>query len=114
LPHELDHIIPEKHRGETRENNLCLACFDCNRHKGSDIASLDPETKQIVRLFNPRADKWPEHFKLNGPTIQPLTPQGRVTCFVLHLNDPERIADRTELMLAGLYPPEMSRFPNQD
>jgi 5-methylcytosine-specific restriction endonuclease McrA len=72
LPHELDHIIPEKHRGETRENNLCLACFDCNRHKGSDFASLDPETKQIVRLFNPRADKWPEHFKLNGPTIQPF------------------------------------------
>ncbi|MBX3436655.1 MAG: HNH endonuclease [Planctomycetaceae bacterium] len=40
--HEPDHIIAEKHGGETTAENLALACFDCNWFKGSDIASLDP------------------------------------------------------------------------
>ena len=35
--HEIDHIIPEKHRGETVEDNLCYACLDCNRNKGTDF-----------------------------------------------------------------------------
>src|SRR5215831_13370043 len=106
LPYEIDHVIAEKHRGETRQENLCLACFDCNRHKGSDFASFDPETGDIVRLYNPRSDKWSDHFQLDGPTIQPLTPQGRVTCFLLQLNDPERIIDRMDLLSAGAYPPQ--------
>lgn len=39
--HEVDHIIPEKHRGDTVLDNLCLACFECNRFKGSDFGSFD-------------------------------------------------------------------------
>ena len=31
--HEIDHIIAEKHGGDTSEDNLCLSCFGCNRHK---------------------------------------------------------------------------------
>ena len=60
--YEIDHIIPEKHRGETIADNLCLSCLDCNRHKGSDFASFDPETDDVIRLFNPRQDVWSEHF----------------------------------------------------
>ena len=44
FPHEPDHIIAEKHGGETASENLALACFDCYRFKGTDIASLDPKT----------------------------------------------------------------------
>lgn len=44
LPHEPDHVVAVKHGGVTESPNLALACFDCNRHKGSDLASLDPET----------------------------------------------------------------------
>jgi 5-methylcytosine-specific restriction endonuclease McrA len=58
LPHEPDHVIARKHRGETREENLAWTCFACNRHKGSDLASIDVQTGQIVRLFNPRLDQW--------------------------------------------------------
>ena len=54
FPHEADHIIAEKHGGATTMDNLALACFDCNRFKGSDIASLDPGTSDLVALFNPR------------------------------------------------------------
>jgi len=49
-PHEVDHIYAEKHGGATTEANLCLSCFDCNRHKGSDLTSLDPDTGEIARL----------------------------------------------------------------
>ena len=55
--HEVDHIIAEKHRGETIEENLCLSCYECNRHKGSDFASFDPVTGEIAMLFNPRGDQ---------------------------------------------------------
>jgi hypothetical protein len=27
--HEIDHIIPEQHRGKTISENLCLACLEC-------------------------------------------------------------------------------------
>src|SRR3974390_1379235 len=43
--HELDHSIATQHRGRTELENLALACFQCNRLKGPNIASVDPETK---------------------------------------------------------------------
>lgn len=54
LPHEPDHIIAMKHDGATSEANLAWTCFLCNRAKGSDIASVDPLSCEIVRLFSPR------------------------------------------------------------
>lgn len=102
--HEVDHIYAEKHGGPTEEPNLCLSCFDCNRHKGSDLCSLDPFTGNIVALFHPRAHQWSEHFRLNGAYIEPLTPQGRVTARLLRLNDDERVEERARLMQIGHYP----------
>ncbi|MEG4483910.1 HNH endonuclease signature motif containing protein [Microcoleus sp. D2_18a_B4] len=60
--HQIDHIIAEKHSGETVENNLALSCSICNKNKGSDIASIAPETDEVVRLYNPRKDSWEDHF----------------------------------------------------
>ena len=67
--HEADHIIAKKHGGETSLENLALACFDCNRFKGSDIASLDPRSGELVPLFNPRTDEWQIHFSVDGGTV---------------------------------------------
>jgi 5-methylcytosine-specific restriction endonuclease McrA len=69
------HIIAEKHSGETVESNLALSCSICNKNKGSDIASIDPETDEVVRLYNPRKDSWENHFQLQteSGTIEPLT-----------------------------------------
>jgi hypothetical protein len=103
--HEVDHIIAEKHRGQTISTNLCLACLECNRHKGSDFASFDPQTGQIAVLFNPRQQFWTDHFQLHGVRIDPLTPTGRVTVFVLRLNDPLRLRERQLLAQLGVYPP---------
>lgn len=102
--HEIDHIYAEKHEGETHESNLCLSCMICNRHKGSDIASFDRETGEITSLFHPRLHKWEEHFQLNGAIIIPLTPEGRVTVRLLHLNDDERVIERQQLIELGRYP----------
>ena len=48
--HEVDHIIPVKHRGETTADNLCLACLECNRHKGSDFWFLRPRNRSDYRI----------------------------------------------------------------
>jgi len=104
FPHEPDHLIARKHDGETVSANLALACFDCNRFKGPNIASLDPVTGELVPLFNPRTQKWTEHFQLSGGRIVPLTPVGRVTESMLRLNVPVRVEARERWNALGLYP----------
>jgi hypothetical protein len=104
LPHEPDHIVAEQHGGETVFDNLALACIHCNRNKGPNIASIDPETKQLVPLFNPRQNIWNEQFTLDGAYIRPLTPIGRATIQLLKLNDPERIRVRELLIMIEHYP----------
>lgn len=102
--HEPDHIIAEKHGGPTTLENLAWACFDCNRFKGSDIASIDPVTGQLVPLFNPRTQRWSDHFMVHGGTIVALTPVGRATVQLLRFNLPERIEVRETLVRTGRYP----------
>lgn len=99
FPHEVDHIVAEKHGGDTSLENLAFACFECNRHKGSDIASFDPESGALTLLFNPRQDLWPDHFRYERSAIVPLTAVGRTTIFLLRLNDPPRIAERIALQI---------------
>jgi 5-methylcytosine-specific restriction endonuclease McrA len=100
--HEVDHVIAEKHGGATDAENLALACALCNGFKGSDLASIDTETGSIVPLFNPRHDRWAEHFRLQGGRIEPLTAQGRATERLLRLNHPDRVEERQLLVAAGI------------
>jgi hypothetical protein len=65
---------------------------------------FDPETGKLVAFFNPRKDMWAAHFRLEGSIIQPLTPEGRVTVKMFHLNEPDRIEERQRLRLLNLYP----------
>ena len=99
-PHEIDHIIAEKHGGATTEDNLALSCTLCNKHKGSDIASVDAGSQQIVRLYHPRRDAWGDHFDLQDGVLVGLTPIGRVTITLLKVNRAERIEER-QLLLVG-------------
>jgi hypothetical protein len=104
---EIDHIISEKHGGETISDNLCLACPDCNAYKGTDIASVDWQGgKNLSWLFNPRQQQWGGHFRYDPTSgyIHPLTPEGRVTVFILNLNHVERIEERKRLSDDDLYP----------
>jgi hypothetical protein len=103
LAFEVEHIVAEKHGGPTTPDNLALACPYCNRFKGTDLGSLDPETGQLMPFFNPRTQRWTEHFELDGAQIMPLTPQGRVTVAILQLNHPDRIQERQRLIETGRY-----------
>ena len=105
VSHEVDHVIAEKHGGRTESPNLALACTICNKHKGSDLASIDPVDGAIVRLFQPRGDRWPDHFQLRDGEIMPLTAIGRVTVRLLQLNRAERRLERKGLLAAGVLPP---------
>jgi hypothetical protein len=104
LVHEIDHVIAEKHGGATEMNNLAYACAQCNRFKGSDIATIDPQTGQIAPLFNPRTQSWREHFDLDGAVIMARSPSGRATERLLQLNQVDRILLRRELIKTGRYP----------
>ena len=102
--HEIDHIKPEQHRGKTELSNLCLACLECNRNKGANFGSFDPQTEEVSLLFNPRKQLWSKHFRLDGIYIIPISPEGRVTVFILKLNDELRLRARQALLDVGRYP----------
>lgn len=103
--HQIDHVIAENHGGPSTSDNLCIACFPCNNHKGTNIAGIDPETGEIVRLFHPRTDRWEEHFEWDGPALRGKTPIGRATIQVLAINHPDAVAVREALILEGVFPP---------
>lgn len=103
VSHEIDHIIAQKHGGLTEFDNLALSCTLCNKYKGSDIASIDPETGHLTFLYHPRRDSWIEHFQQQNARFIPLTPVGRVTSRLLQLNHPDRLAERELLIAAGLF-----------
>jgi len=103
FPHEVDHVVSRKHGGQTTANNLAYACMICNRYKGSNIASLTG-SGDLIRLFNPRQDRWIDHFRLNGPVVEPLDEIGEVTARVLRLNSAERVVRRGILQQLRRYP----------
>ena len=102
--HQPDHVIAAQHGGQTDLDNLALACIQCNRSKGPNIASVDPETKLLVRLFNPRTDQWSAHYRTEGGQIIPVTAVARATAALLNFSDPDRLEARQRLWQAGYYP----------
>jgi hypothetical protein len=107
-PHEVDHVIAEKHGGLTKADNLALSCTLCNKHKGSDLTSIDPETGDIVPLYHPRKDQWHEHFQIKDAKLIALSAKARVTIRLLQLNQQDRIEEREYLLEAGML--DLSKF----
>lgn len=87
----IEHIRPIKHGGTDALENLCLACIDCNLHKGTNLTGIDPDTDEITPLFHPRKDNWDEHFIWNGTRVTGRTAVGRATIRVLDLNGDDRL-----------------------
>jgi hypothetical protein len=102
---QIEHIVPVKHRGTDDLDNLCLSCYQCNAFKGPNMAAADPITGTATFLFNPRKQKWDDHFQLNpDATLTGMTPEGRVTIEVMRINDEKRVAYRQLAMMMGEYP----------
>ncbi len=105
----VDHIIPETAGGPTAADNLCLACFSCNVHKGAQQTGTDPLTGETVSLFHPLRQRWRDHFAWDesNTRIVGLTPCGRATVIALQLNNPTVVRARRRWVSAGWHPPEM-------
>ncbi len=102
LPFQIDHIISQKLHGPTSAENLALSCERCNSYKGP-LAAGYLEGRHVP-LFNPRIDRWLDHFEWNGPHLVGKTDIGRATIEVLAINLPYRITLRASLMEEGVYP----------
>jgi len=107
MPLDIEHIMPEALGGPSVRENLWLACPRCNDFKGDRIDAADPQTGQRMPLFNPRLQRWTEHFvwTLDGTRINGQTPEGRATVEALHLNNDFIVVARQFWMEAGRWPP---------
>lgn len=107
-PMTVDHIIPQSQGGPTEFENLCFACWRCNEFKGAAILARDPLTGEEVPLFNPRAQKWHEHFAWDaeGTHLVGLTPVGRATIVAVNMNNAVIVDARRRWVSIGWHPPE--------
>jgi 5-methylcytosine-specific restriction endonuclease McrA len=104
---ELDHVIPQSAGGTTDLDNLCLACVGCNGFKLAFQEAEDPETEQLAPLFNPRRQRWADHFAWSDDNTQiiGLTPTGRATVMRLRLNRERLVQARRLWVQIGWHPP---------
>jgi hypothetical protein len=102
----VEHIIATQHDAPDSDDpeNLALACNRCNLHKGTNLASIDPVTHQVVPIFHPRVDKWGDHFSASGSSIVGLSATGRATIKLLQMNARHRLELRAALIAAGEFP----------
>lgn len=107
-PFHIEHVIARQHGGATEAGNLALACWMSNLKKGPNLAGIDPQTGQVARLFNPRSDRWADHFSFGiggavarGIEIRGLTAIGRATTVVLGMNAEVRQMTRYQLWREG-------------
>lgn len=96
----VDHVIARQHVDQTDDHldGLALACDRCNFCKATNLSSIDPDTDEIVLLFNPREDAWKQHFAFRGTHIIGRTPTGRASARLLQMNARHRVELRKWLL----------------
>jgi hypothetical protein len=92
----VDHITPRVFGGSDELDNLALACHSCNGHKYQKQLVLEIGRRRFIRIFNPRRDRWGEHFRWNHNKTRIIgqTAIGRATIAALHLNDERQVEAR--------------------
>lgn len=107
LPLEFEHLIPLSAGGLTVRENLWRACRTCNKYKGDRTQIPDPETGELVALFNPRTDIWSAHFQwgADGSLLVGRTNTGRATVVTLQMNNLHIVNARRFWIIAGWHPP---------
>lgn len=106
---EIDHLTPIARGGTDDEENLWLACRMCNNYKSDHTHGRDPLTGEKTQLFNPRKQRWIDHFMWSedGTQVIGITPCGRTTVIVLQLNNLIAVMVRREWVAAGWHPPKL-------
>lgn len=108
VPLTVEHLIPRAKGGNEDDKNLWMSCRLCNEAKGILTEAPDPETGEIVLLFNPRTQTWEKHFEWseNHTQIIGITSMGRATVQALALNTAFRVRARALWVEVGLHPPK--------
>lgn len=103
---EIEHVVPPGRGGNDDESNLALSCRSCNLYKSDQLEAVDPLTQTPTRLFNPRQNRWEEHFRIEQTTgrLTGLTGIGRATIDFLQMNKPTQLTARTQCMRLALFP----------
>ncbi len=107
IPFEVDHIVPQAKGGLDEPSNGALACRACNLRKSDAIDGLDPVTNERVLLFNPREQKWEDHFAVRSEPpfrLEGKTPVGRVTVEQIRMNAPLQLEARAQWVELGIFP----------
>lgn len=100
----IDHVLPVAAGGPTVAENLALACVSCSLHKGARQHFLDPQSGNMVAVFNPRQDHWADHFRWSGVIVESKTAIGRAAVAALQMNRPLALAIREEEQRIGRHP----------
>jgi hypothetical protein len=100
----IDHVHPRSKGGTTTIENLALACVACSLHKAAKDSAVDPDTGQIVALFNPRLQIWSDHFQWDSVVLVGRTPTGRATAVALKMNRPLILGIRAQETIRNRHP----------
>lgn len=97
---------------EAMKQKISLGHVHSDYRKGTEIGTVLLPSMRLVRFFNPRTDKWNEHFEVSGALVLPKTDIAEGTIKIFHFNQIDRLLERKTLVNAGLYPPPPSLQPN--
>jgi hypothetical protein len=105
-PFSIEHIVPRRRGGPTMLDNLALSCQGCNGYKSIKVEGPDPATGALTPLFNPRQQRWQDHFTWNEEYTQILgiTEIGRATIELLQMNRSGLVNLRAALFALGDHP----------
>jgi hypothetical protein len=107
-----EHSASSWRRGPQHTDNFVWACAFCNTAKGQRTAGMVGGRSH--RLFDPRADRWPDHFRFlhSYLFIVGISSIGRATEQVLGFNARGihgPLGSRHDLILLDRYPPHWAR-----
>ena len=107
----IEHIVPLALGGQTTLSNLAYSCGGCNSFKHTRVTGRDPISNEMVPLYNPRQDRWHDHFAWGNDFLQivGLTATGRATISTLYLNRSGLVNLRRALFAISEHPPTMDQ-----
>jgi HNH endonuclease len=105
---EIEHLYPQSLGGKSIEENLWLACRECNSHKATKVKAFDKLTGKTVKLFNPRNRNWKENFEFNTTFSEIIgkTACGRATVDALQMNNIYQTTARLAWSETTKFPPK--------
>ena len=106
IRYHVEHVFPESLGGTDEIDNLALACPTCNFYKSNHLLGIDEEGLAGRPLFNPRKDRWQEHFEFDSASLRlkGKTPEARGTINRLRMNQAVQIEARRLWVELQIYP----------